>query len=94
MQKFVDPLLTQAIRKNDNLSTKLSKYRTISTPHILIYDRSSTILPEYLNKHVAIHNGHEFKSCGKIHLSLVGHKFGEFSHTKIPAVYKKKKSKK
>jgi len=53
--------------------------------------RSSTILPEFVGRSFAVYNGKEYKTFGKITPEHVGKKFGEFSSTKKPAIYKKKK---
>lgn len=55
--------------------------------------RSSTIYPELLGKIVEIHNGKEYKSIGPITIDDIGKKLGEFSITKIPAIYKRNKKK-
>lgn len=54
-----------------------------------IFSRKSTILPQFVGFKVAIHNGKDFKEC-LITNDHVGHKFGEFAPTKIPAIYKRK----
>lgn len=59
---------------------------------IKIWSRRSTILPEMVGYKVSIHNGKEFKEC-LITNDHVGHKYGEFAPTKIPAVYKRPKKK-
>lgn len=58
---------------------------------IKIKDRSSTIIPELIGYSFAVYNGKEYKTFGKITPNHVGRKFGEFSPTKKPAIYKKKK---
>ena len=57
----------------------------------LEFSRSSTILPQFLGKTIAVHNGKELKSFGSITIDHLGKKLGEFSPTKKPAVYKRKK---
>lgn len=56
-----------------------------------VISRSSTILPQYLGQSFAVYNGKEFKTFGSITIDHIGKKFGEFSPTKKPAVYKRKK---
>ena len=46
-----------------------------------VYSRNSTILPEFVGKTMAIHNGHKFINL-LINEEMVGHKFGEFSLTR------------
>lgn len=59
-------------------------------PKVLkIWSRKSTILPNLVGQKVAIHNGKDFKEC-LITNNHVGHKFGEFSPSKVPAIYKRK----
>lgn len=58
-----------------------------------VKSRKSTILPSLVGNKVAIHNGKEYKTI-TITTNHVGHKFGEFAITKIPAVYKRKSLKK
>ena len=55
-------------------------------------DRSSSILPEYIDQILAIHNGKDWIEV-KIGQEHVGHKLGEFSPSKKVAVYKRKKRK-
>ena len=63
-----------------------------SDPYITnnVISRSSTILPEFLGKSFAVYNGKEFKTFGLITIDHIGKKFGEFSPSKKPAIYKKK----
>ena len=84
-----DPLLQRLMSSKNLQNTKGLRF----IPHILIIDRSSTITPFYVDKRVAVYNGREFKSCGQITLAQVGHKFGEFVFTKVPANYTKKHKK-
>ena len=54
-----------------------------------IFERNSTILPQFIGLRVKIYNGKRFTSI-KITEKMVGHKFGEFSLTRQPFKYKKK----
>lgn len=54
-----------------------------------IVGRSSTILPQHVNKKFPIHNGMVFKTV-EVNNLMVGKKFGEFVHTRKPFSYKKK----
>jgi len=82
---YIDPSiykLIQNLKKNNNIN------------NIKIYSRRSTILPIFIDKTVNIYNGHKFNSI-RILPEMIGHKFGEFSNTRIIHVFKKKgKSKK
>lgn len=79
---FCDPLTYSLIVNSPNHQT------------VYITSRSSTILSPFIGKKVAVHNGKEFKTFGVITPNHLGHKFGEFSPTKKPALYKHRKRKK
>jgi len=49
--------------------------------------RSSVILPDFVGLEFLVHNGKEYKSV-KIAETMVGKKLGEFSLTRIRAIYK------
>ena len=55
--------------------------------------RSSEIMPWFLDKTVKIHNGKKLTSL-QITNEMIGHKFGEFSFTRVKNIYKNKKKKK
>jgi ribosomal protein S19 len=55
--------------------------------------RSSSIIPKFIEKTFSIHNGKKLKNI-TITKEMLGHKFGEFSNTRIPFEFKKKKKKK
>ena len=55
---------------------------------IKIFNKSSVILPEYLNKVVFIYNGKKFIKL-IIQENMIGYKFGEFIHTRARYKYKK-----
>ena len=57
-----------------------------------IWSRSSTILPNFVNKTVKIYNGRTFTNL-KITEEMIGHKFGEFSMTRKRPVHKVKSKK-
>lgn len=59
---------------------------------IKIWSRSSTIFPSFLGRSVLVHNGRTFIPV-EISSNHIGHKFGEFAHTKLPAVFKRNKKK-
>jgi small subunit ribosomal protein S19 len=60
---------------------------------IKIWSRKSIILPQFLDYNFEIHNGKDFIPI-LITEDMIGHKFGEFSSTRIKAIHKKKKNKK
>jgi len=55
-----------------------------------IYKRNLVITPEYINKTVSIYNGKRFFDIN-ITKKMVGHKFGEFSSSRIKPIHKTKK---
>jgi ribosomal protein S19 len=57
-----------------------------------VISRSSTILPQHVNKSFPIHSGKEMKRVSVTNL-MVGKKFGEFVHTRKPFTYRKKDTK-
>lgn len=81
--------MSRSIWKGPYCATSVINAFASDTKEILIYSRSSTILPEFVGRVVHIYNGKEFKKL-KISPEHVGFKFGEFSPTKKPAKFKKK----
>ena len=55
-----------------------------------IWDKSSVILPIWVEKEVLIYNGHQWKKL-QVSSNMIGRKFGEFCITRIQTVHKKKK---
>ena len=74
------PFYTNQLRCSDNLNLKQNKI-------ISVWSRNSMILPEDVGKSIQIYNG-KFWSRRKIVEDMVGHKFGEFSHTKKKTIHK------
>lgn len=56
----------------------------------VIFSRNSVILPIHVGFLFNIHNGKKFLKL-KVSEEMVGHKFGEFSVTRVPFSFKKKK---
>lgn len=56
---------------------------------IQIYNKSLTILPEYIDNFVNVYNGKNFINL-KINKNMIGFKFGEFIYTRKKHIYKKK----
>ncbi len=54
--------------------------------------RRSTISPEFVGHTIAIHNGHKFIPV-YISENMVGHKLGEFAHTRMFRAHGGKKAK-
>ena len=54
-----------------------------------IWSRRSVVLPEFLGREFAIHNGKTFIRV-RVVREMIGHKFGEFATTRKRAVHKKK----
>jgi small subunit ribosomal protein S19 len=82
------PFVTiQLLRKINELNTKEEKQI------IVTWSRASTILPTMVGHTIAIHNGKQHLPI-YITDSMVGHKLGEFSLTRIFAEYGKKRDKK
>jgi len=70
---FVDQNLLEKIEKMNERGEK----KVIKT-----WARRSTIIPEFVGHTIAIHNGHKFIPV-YISENMVGHKLGEFSHTRV-----------
>lgn len=70
---YVDPRLLAKV----DAASKIAQKKVIKT-----WSRSSTITPEFVGHTFAVHNGNKFVPV-YIHESMVGHKLGEFSPTRI-----------
>lgn len=70
---YIDPKL---LAKIEELNKKTEK-KVIKT-----WSRRSTIPPEFVGHTLAIHNGNKFIPIF-ISENMVGHKLGEFAHTRI-----------
>lgn len=70
---FVDPFLMEKIIDSKKHNTKKA---------IITYSRRSTITPDFVGLNFKVHNGKKFI---EVHITenMVGHKLGEFSHTRI-----------
>ena len=69
---FVDDYLIKKVAKME----KEGKKSVIKT-----WSRRSTIIPDFIGYTFAVHNGRKFIPVF-VSEDLVGHKFGEFSHTR------------
>nr|YP_010470421.1 ribosomal protein S19 [Tetraselmis marina]UVF37909.1 ribosomal protein S19 [Tetraselmis marina] len=56
---------------------------------IMVYSRSSSILPQFVGGKFAVHNGKQFIFIS-VTEDMVGEKFGEFAFTKKRTIHKKK----
>jgi small subunit ribosomal protein S19 len=54
------------------------------------WSRSTTIVPSFIGKKFDIYNGQRFVQIKATNL-MVGHKLGEFAHTRKSYIYKKLK---
>jgi len=79
--------LSRSLKKGPYADEKLVKKvdklkRTGDRKPIKTWSRRSTILPEFVGVTFSIHNGKSFVSVF-ITENMVGHKLGEFSHTRL-----------
>lgn len=70
---YADPKLIKKVEKLKRLGDR----KPIKT-----WSRRSTILPEFIGLTFSIHNGRSFISVF-ITENMVGHKLGEFAHTRL-----------
>ena len=70
---FVDPKLAEKLEALNKSGQK----KVIKT-----WSRASTITPDFVGHTFAVHNGNKFVPV-YVHESMVGHKLGEFSPTRI-----------
>ena len=68
---FVDP----------NILSKISKIKPSENTVIKTWARSSEISPEMVGYIFAVHNGKDFINV-RVSEEMVGHRLGEFSHTR------------
>ena len=78
--------MARALKKGPYIDSKLLKKveelnRTNRKKVIKTWARSSTISPDFVGHTIAIHNGKQFIPV-YITENMVGHKLGEFSHTR------------
>jgi small subunit ribosomal protein S19 len=74
----------RSIRRGFNTETSLFFERMQSTPVgkvVRTHCRDALVLPAHVGRHVAIHNGKEFKEI-EVRPEMVGHYYGEFSLTR------------
>lgn len=56
----------------------------------VVNSRESTIVDEFVGKSFSVHNGRQYFVLSVVN-NMLGHKFGEFVHTKKICVYRKTK---
>ncbi|MCI4338761.1 MAG: 30S ribosomal protein S19 [Thermoplasmata archaeon] len=74
----------RSIRRGFNIETSIFFERMQSTPATKVvrtHVRDALVLPAHVGRHVAIHNGKEFKEI-EVRPEMVGHYYGEFSLTR------------
>jgi small subunit ribosomal protein S19 len=74
----------RSIRRGFNLETTRFFERMQATPAekvVRTHCRDALVLPAHVGRHVAIHNGKEFKEI-EVRPEMVGHYYGEFSLTR------------
>ncbi|MCD6502506.1 30S ribosomal protein S19 [bacterium] len=77
---------------DENLFAKIEKMNERGEKKVLkTWSRRSTIPPEFIGHTIAIHNGHKFIPIF-ISENMVGHKLGEFAHTRMFRVHGGKKA--
>jgi small subunit ribosomal protein S19 len=74
---------------NNNLKTinKENKFKLINI------SRKSTIIPNFLGITFNVYNGNSYSEI-LVTEDMIGHKFGEFSFTRVKFIFKKKNKKK
>lgn len=80
---YIDPNVEKKVRK--------AREAGITQKPIQTWARRATITPEYVNLTFNVHNGHKFIPV-VVTEAMVGHKFGEFAHTRTYRSHPVKKS--
>ena len=86
--KWKGPYVKKTLLKNFLVNISENNYQS----EIIIFNRSSTIIPQFIGNYFKIHNGKTFSKI-QITENMVGKKFGEFSPTRKKFSFKKKKNK-
>jgi len=82
--KLVTARARRSIRRGFTVETNLFLERMRATDHgktVRTHCRDALVLPEHVGRHVAVHNGKEFKEI-EVRPEMIGHFFGEFSLTR------------
>ena len=64
--------------------------RTKENNIVKCWSRSTTIVPAFVGKSLSVYNGQRFVQV-KIINYMIGHKLGEFAHTRKAYIHKKQK---
>ena len=70
------PFVQEALARKVGHLNQRNEKRVVKT-----WSRASTILPEFVGHTFAVHNGNKFVPV-YVTENMVGHKLGEFSHTR------------
>ncbi|HLM69911.1 MAG TPA: 30S ribosomal protein S19 [Thermoplasmata archaeon] len=84
LAKILTARARRSIRRGFNSETTLFFERMRATPPekaVRTHCRDALVLPEHVGRHVAIHNGKEFKDI-EVRPEMIGHYFGEFALTR------------
>jgi len=84
LTKVLTARARRSIRRGFNAETTQFFEAMRSTPAekvVRTHCRDALVLPEHVGRHVAIHNGKEFKEI-EVRPEMIGHYFGEFSLTR------------
>jgi len=89
--------MSRSIKKGPYLDKKLVKKmeeakRVGNKKIVQTWSRSCTIIPDFVGQSIGVHNGMKFISV-YITESMVGHKLGEFSHTRTFRVHSGQRAK-
>jgi small subunit ribosomal protein S19 len=77
--------------RNPNWWSK-GRFQGIESPEIIRTQcRSSVVLPDFIGCKFGVHNGKDYVQI-EVTESMVGHKLGEFSHSRKQPVHKKVES--
>lgn len=68
---------------NEEQRVFIEKLKSGKYPVVRTHCRDIPVLPEFVGKKVAVHNGKEFKEL-EIKAEMIGHYFGEFAMTRKP----------
>lgn len=84
---------SKAIFIEEGVIRALNRHEKNNKNLIKIYSRASVIIPRFVGKNVSVYNGMKWVSflVTEYH---VGHKFGEFSPTRVPVKHAGQKAKK
>ena len=84
LAKIVSARARRSIRRGFSVETTLFLERMRATDPgkvVRTHCRDALVLPEHVGRHVAVHNGKEFKEI-EVRPEMIGHYFGEFSLTR------------